>query len=442
MNPNKEEPTVYVGMCADILHTGHVNILKEAAKHGTVVVGLLTDKAMASYKRVPYMKYDDREEVLQQLCVVGQIIPQDTLDYTPNLRKIKPDYVVHGDDWQTGVQAETRQKVIDTLEQWGGELIEVAYTKDVSSTQLINRITSRGITPQSRRTALRRAIELKPIVRILEAHNGLTGLIAETTHITEDNKRVEFDGMWESSLTDSTSKGKPDNAVVDPTSRFQTIEQILEVTTKPMIVDLDNGGSREHFAFSVKTLERLGVSAVIIEDKIGPKRNSLFNDKVKQTQADPKEFAEKISTGVQTRLTDDFMVIARIESLILRQGVDDAIKRAIEYIEAGAQGIMIHSKDKDPSELFEFCNRYKKLGPTQRRPLVAVPSTYSQTTEYELVKHGIDVVIYANQLLRSAYPSMINTAKSILENGRAHEAEANMTPIKDIINLIPVTDAE
>ena len=426
---------VYVGMSADLVHPGHLNIINEAKKYGEVIIGLLTDKAIASYKRLPFLSYEQRKIIMQNIKGVIQVIPQETLDYVPNLKKLKPDYVVHGDDWCTGIQRETRERVIQTLNEWGGKLIEVPYTKGISSTQLNNVLKDIGITPQIRMKRLRRLLNAKPIVRILEAHNGLTGLIVENTEIKVNNINKEFDGIWISSLTDSTAKGKPDIEYIDLTSRLTTIEEILEVTTKPLIVDGDSGGLPEHFVFKVRTLERLGVSAIIIEDKIGMKRNSLFGIEAEQTQDSIENFSYKIFQGKKALITDDFMIIARIESLILEKGLDDALTRAKAYIDAGSDGIMIHSKDKDPKEILEFCYGYKKF--TNRVPLVVVPTTYNQITEDELIEAGINMVIYANHLLRSAYPAMVKVAKLILINNRSYEASRYCLPVNDIIKMIP-----
>jgi len=426
---------VYVGMSADLIHPGHINILNEASKYGSVIVGLLTDEAIASYKRLPSLTYEQRKHIIENIKGVDEVIPQTTLDYVENLKKIKPSYVVHGDDWKTGVQSKVRDRVIKCLEEWGGELIEPEYTKNISSTLLHKNLKEIGTTPSIRIKQLRRLLRSKKVVRILEAHNGLTGLIVENTYIDTDNKREEFDGMWESSLTDSVSKGKPDIGTVDFTSRLATIDQILEVTTKPMIVDGDNGGLPEHFTFFVKNLERLGVSAVIIEDKIGLKKNSLFGTDVKQNQDSIENFAYKIKIGKKSQVTEDFMIIARIESLILGQGQDDAIKRAKAYINAGADGIMIHSKDTKPDEILEFCENYKKLDTDI--PLVVVPSTYGTITEKQLSDAGVSVIIYANQLLRSAYPSMKNVAETILRSQHASSVDNDCMNIKDILTLIP-----
>tara|TARA_R110000868_G_scaffold107750_2_gene294689 strand:- start:3721 stop:5046 length:1326 start_codon:yes stop_codon:yes gene_type:complete len=428
--------TVYIGMSADLIHPGHLNIIKHASKLGSVTVGVLTDKAIASYKRLPYMPFDQRLVVVDNLKGVDNVVPQETLDYVPNLERLKPDYVVHGDDWREGPQKDTRQRVIDTLAKWGGELVEIPYTPDISSTQLNASVKQIGTTPGMRLGLLRRLIDSKPIVRVIEAHNGLTGLIADSVKEKRaDGTTAEFDAMWLSSLTDSTAKGKPDIEAVDVTSRMQTLTDIVEVTSKPIIYDADTGGRTEHFAFTVRTLERFGVSAAIIEDKVGLKKNSLFGNDVTQTQATIEEFCAKIEMGRRARVTTDFMVIARIESLILEKGQDDAMKRAAAYIEAGADGIMIHSRLKKVDEIAEFCQRYKKL--PNRVPLVVVPSSFNATFDSELEAMGVSVVIYANQMLRSAYPAMMRTAQSILKNGRSLEIDDQLLSINEILKLIP-----
>lgn len=428
---------VYVGMSADLVHPGHLNILKEAAKHGEVIVGLLTDAAIASYKRIPFMEFEQRKQVIENIKGVSQVVAQETLDYVPNLEKYKPDFVVHGDDWKTGVQQKTRQRVIDALAEWGGELIEVPYTQGISSTKLNKALKEIGTTPDVRLKSLRRMLQVKPLLRFLDIHNALSGLIIEKTGIDTPQGREEFDGMWGSSLTDSTAKGKPDIEAVDVSARMNTLNEVLEVTTKPIIYDADTGGQIEHFKFTVRTLERLGVSAAIIEDKTGLKKNSLFGNEVPQTQDSIENFCEKIKAGKTAQCTQDFMIIARIESLILGKGQDDAFERAKAYLEAGADGIMIHSREKSPNEIFEFCDRYATL--ENRKPLVAVPSSYNTVTEQELQERGVSIVIYANQLLRSAYPAMLETAKSILTHKRSAECDSNMLSIKDILELIPGT---
>jgi phosphoenolpyruvate phosphomutase len=428
-------PKVYVAMSADILHPGHINVLRVARELGEVTVGLLTDAAIASYKRLPYMSYEQRLEVIRELSGVENVVPQETLDYVPNLRRLRPDFVVHGTDWRVGVQHATRQRVIEALEEWGGKLVEPEYTEGISSTRLTTAVREIGTTPEIRLRRFRRLLAAKPLVRVLEAHNGLTGLIGEHAKIERDGRSDEFDAIWVSSLTDSTAKGRPDIEYVDLTSRLGTVEEILEVTTKPMILDGDTGGITEHFVFQVRTLERLGVSAVIVEDKVGLKKNSLFGTEVEQTQDDPRRFAEKIRAGKDAQVTDDFAIVARIESLILGKGMEDALERAELYVAAGADCVMPHYREQDPRGLFEFVEGYAARGLTA--PLVAVPSGYPQVTEQELQEHGFQIVIYANQLLRSAYPAMQQTAETILRHGRALEAEQHCMSIKDVLTLIP-----
>lgn len=426
--------TVYVGMSADLIHPGHINILQQAAALGEVTVGLLTDKAIASYKRLPVMDYEQRKTVIANIKYVAHIMPQDTLDYVPNLEALRPDYVVHGDDWQTGVQARTRARVIDALAQWGGQLVEIPYTPGISSTQLNAAVKETGTTPQVRLKRLGRLLRAKPVVRVMEAHDGLTGLIVENTQYTTDHSTASFDAIWSSSLVDSTVRGKPDIEAVDLSSRMQTLNDILEVTTKPIIFDGDTGGKTEHFAFTVRSLERLGVSAVIIEDKQGLKKNSLFGTAVPQQLADVDEFCAKIACGKRARVTNDFMIIARLESLCLGGTVDEALERAAKYVEAGADGIMIHSKDTTADTVLEFCQRFRASGATV--PLVAVPTTYNSTTEEELGAVGVNVVIYANHLVRAAYPAMRAAALAILQHHRAAEAEPLCMPIKEILTMI------
>ena len=426
---------VYVAMSADLIHPGHLNIIKKASTLGEVVIGLLTDEAIASYKRLPYLEFDQRKQILESIKGVHKVISQETLDYRPNLLKIKPDFVVHGDDWKEGIQSVTRSQVAATMKKWGGELIEVPYTPGISSTKINESLKEIGTTPGIRLKRLRRLIQSKKIVRIIEAHSGLSGLIVEHTKFEKDGVIREFDGMWASSLTDSTSKGKPDIEAVDITARVSNINDLVEVTTKPIIFDGDTGGKIEHFVFTVRTLERLGVSAIIIEDKVGLKKNSLFGTEVDQQQDSIEGFCEKIIAGKRAQVTNDFMVISRIESLILKQGMEDALSRAKAYTNAGVDAVMIHSKESKPDEILEFCKRYREFDRTV--PIIVVPSSFDTIYEDDLARAGVKVVIYANQLLRSAYPSMVNTAKLILEYQRAYEARPNLMSIKEILTLIP-----
>ena len=425
---------VYVGLAVDIIHEGHINILKKANTLGDVTVGLLTDEAIASYKNIPHLDFKRRKIIIQNIKYVKKVIPQSTLDYVPNLNLLKPDFVVHGDDWKKGVQKKTRDRVIKTLKKWSGKLIEPKYTKNISSTIIKKKILETNILSQNRVSLLKRLLISKDIVRILESHNSLTGLIIENLNIVKKNKKIEFDGMWSSSLTDSATKGKPDNSSVDFSSRTSSLNDMMDVTSKPLVFDADNGGQLEHLPFLVRSLERCGASAIIMEDKVGLKKNSLFKDQAGTKQDKPELFAKKIKQICNFRKNKDFMVIARIESFIVGKGLKDALKRAEIYSKAGADAILIHSKENTPAEIFSFAKEFKKS--KNFVPLVSVPSTYSKVYEKDLIKNGFKLVIYANQLLRAAYPAMQYTARKILENSRAFEVERKIIPIKEIINLI------
>ena len=430
--------TVYVSTSSDIIHEGILNIINTAAGYGDVVVGVLTDEVIATYKRAPLLDTAARKAVYSSLKGVCQVVEQDTLSYAKVLREIKPDYVVHGDDWRSGVQSQVRQEVIDVLAEWEGKLVEVPYTKGVSATGLSAALREYYASPDARRAALRNLIALKKPVRIIEASNGLSGLIVENASAVDPETGAirTYDGMWVSSLCDSTFKGKPDIELVDFTSRQRTIEEIMEVTTKPIILDGDTGGKTEHFIHNVKTLERLGVSAVIIEDKTGLKQNSLFGTAVKQTQDDPHAFAAKSAAGKKAQKSRDFMIFARIESLIAGQPMEDALMRADIYLEeGGADGIMIHSKEKDGAEILEFMRLFRAKWPEV--PIILVPTSYNHFTEEELAEAGANIIIHANHLTRAAYVAMRDVAQNILEHHRSKEADDTILPIKEVLTLIP-----
>ena len=430
----KIKKLVYVGLSADILHEGHINILKIANKYGDVVVGLLTDKAIASYKKIPHLSYKQREIVLENIKYVTKVIPQKTLDYRLNLNALKPNYVVHGDDWKIGIQKQVRLNVIKTLKKWGGKLIEPKYTKNISSSEIKQNILKVGTSPDTRKSKLKRLIEARNIVRILESHSALTGMIIENLKVTKQQTYLEFDGMWSSSLTDSALRGKPDNQSVDYSTRIAGLNEIFEVTTKPLIFDADNGGRIEHISYMIKSLERMGVSAAIIEDKIGLKKNSLFKDQKGAKQDSIVGFSKKITQAKDATISDDFFIIARIESFILGKSLNDALKRAEAYSKAGADAILIHSKENNPSQIFEFAKKFTKS--KYFKPMVAVPSSYSKTYEKDLIKNGFKIIIYANHLMRASYPAMLNAAKTILMKKRSFELEKKIIPIKEIINLV------
>lgn len=426
--------TVYTCFCTDVIHEGHINILTEAKKLGRVVVGILSDSAMIRFNRFPTIDFDKRIKIVEDLGIADEIVIQDDIMYDRIIEKIRPDYVVHGDNWKNGPMKAIRDNTEKLLSAYGGEIVDVPYTYNENVRRIDMRIREKLAMPEYRRKRLKQLIGLCPIVKTLEVHSGLTGLIAEKTIVQNDTGLDQFDAMWISSLCDSTAKGKPDIELVDMTSRFRTIDDVMEVTTKPIIFDGDTGGLIEHFVYTVRTLERMGVSAIIIEDKTGLKKNSLFGNEVVQTQDSIEHFCEKIKAGKETQLTDDFMIIARIESLILEQGMDDALERAFAYVQAGADGIMIHSRKKSPAEIVEFCDKFREKDKTT--PIVVVPTSFNEITETELAQHGVNIVIYANQLTRSAFPAMEETAKDILRHHRAKEVDDRLMPIKNIITLI------
>jgi phosphoenolpyruvate phosphomutase len=427
--------TVYMCFSTDILHSGHIALIRKAERLGKLIIGVMTDEAVASFKRFPLVPFEERKVLFENLSGVYKVVAQDSLSYAENLRKYRPTYVVHGDDWCQGFQKPVRDEVASVLAEYGGRIIEYPYSKDAKFDQLERESSTRLSMPDVRRGRLRRLLSLKPTVSVIEAHSGITGLIAEKTTVYQDGKAYQFDAMWVSSLCDSTAKGKPDIELVDMSSRLRTIDDIMEVTTKPIILDGDTGGLTEHFVYNVKTLERMGVSAVIIEDKTGLKKNSLFGTEVAQTQDTIENFCYKISSGKAAQNTKEFMIIARIESLILEQGMEDALTRAFAYVEAGADGIMIHSRKKSPDEIFEFVEKFRAKD--SQTPIVVVPTSFNTVTEEEFAKRGVNIVIYANQLTRSGFPAMQNVATTILTNHRAKEADDMCMSIKEILTLIP-----
>lgn len=425
---------VYTCFCTDIIHEGHLNILREAKKYGDVTVGILSDAAMIKYNRFPTITIEERKKIVEDTGLASSVIIQNEIMYDRIIEELRPDYIIHGDNWRKGPENAIRQNVLDNLGKYGGELVEVGYTYNENVKKIDDNIREKLAMPEYRRKRLRQLLELCPVVKTIEVHSGITGLIAEKTVVEHNGELDQFDAMWLSSLCDSTAKGKPDIELVDMSSRMRTIDDVMEVTTKPIILDGDTGGLVEHFVYNVRTLERMGVSAVIIEDKTGLKKNSLFGTEVKQTQDTIENFCEKIRAGKNAQRTEEFMIIARIESLILEKGQEDALKRAFAYVEAGADGIMIHSRKKSPDEIFAFCDAFRKEN--TQTPIVVVPTSFNSVTESELAQHGVNIVIYANQLTRSAFPAMQSTAVEILKNHRALEVDSKLMPFKEIITLI------
>lgn len=431
----QKKKTVYMCFSTDIIHDGHISIIDRAAKLGRVIIGVLSDEAVTSYKRYPVQQYEERADIIRHITGVSEVIEQKELSYAENLRRLKPDFVVHGDDWKYGFQQPIRQEVIDILNEYGGELVEFPYSNSGVYATLDRRAREQLSVPEVRRARLKRLISMKGCINAIEAHSGITGLIAEKTTVLQDGKTYQFDAMWVSSLCDSTAKGKPDIELVDMSSRFRTIDDIMEVTTKPIIFDGDTGGLAEHFVYTVKSLERMGVSMIIIEDKTGLKKNSLFGTEVKQTQDTIENFCAKIRAGKAAQKTKDFMIVARIESLILERGMEDALTRAFAFVEAGADGIMIHSRRKEPDEIFEFVEKFRAKD--SATPIVVVPTSFNTVTEAEFKARGVNVVIYANQLTRSGFPAMKKAAETILQNHRAKEADDMCMSIQEILTLIP-----
>ncbi len=427
-------PLVYTCFCTDIIHEGHLNIIKEAQKYGEVIVGILSDKSMIKFNKFPTITFEERIELVKNITGVSKVVIQNDIMYDKVIKEIKPDYIIHGDNWCSGPMKTIRDSVERLIKGTGCKIIDIPYTKTERTTLLDAKNELKRSMPEYRRKQLKELLNLRDIVKAIEVHNGLTGLIAEKTIVENDGQLDQFDAMWISSLCDSIAKGKPDIELVDMTSRFRTISDVMEVTTKPIIFDGDTGGLIEHFVYTVRTLERMGVSAIIIEDKKGLKKNSLFGTEVLQTQDTIEHFCKKIQSGKKVQLSDDFMIIARIESLILEQGMNDALNRAYSYVEAGADGIMIHSRKNEPTEILEFCDKFRQVN--KNTPIVVVPSSFNAITEEELFSRGVNIVIYANQLTRAAVPAMENAAKDILKYHRAKEIDERLMPIKQIISLI------
>lgn len=430
-----EARIVYMCFSSDIIHGGHIAIIKKAQKLGRLVIGVLSDEAVASYKRMPLVPASERKKLFENISGVYRVVDQKTLSYKENLETYKPEIVVHGDDWCSGFQKPIRDEVVSILASYGGKLVEYPYSSDPKYKEIDARSRADLAMPDIRRGRLKRMLDAKGLITVMEAHDGLTGLIVENTIVHQNGGAHQFDAMWISSLCDSTAKGKPDIELVDMTSRFRTIEDITEVTTKPIIFDGDTGGRTEHFVYTVRTLERLGVSMVIIEDKTGLKKNSLFGTEVVQTQETIENFSAKIRAGKKAQRTKEFMICARIESLILEQGMEDALTRAFAFVEAGADAIMIHSRKKDPSEIQEFISKFREKN--QTTPIVLVPTSFNSVTEEEWKARGANIIIYANQLMRAEVPAMQKVAELILQNHRAEECDAMLMPFKDIIRLIP-----
>ncbi len=427
---------VYVSMTMEILHNGHLKILKEARRHGRVTVGLLTDQALENKKALPLLSFEQRREILEALDCVDEVIAQDTWGFDAVLDRHKPKVFVHGDKWDGPLQG-MRERVIAKLESYGGQFVELPYSHEFDTGNIAPQMTAALASPYARQKAFRRLLQSHRLVRLLEAHSPLAALIGENMQVEREGKTLQFDGFWSSSLTDSTEMGLPDIEALDMSRRFQNIDEIFEVTTKPLVMDADTGGKPEHFELRARTMERMGIAAAIIEDKTGLKKNSLLGTDVPQTQATVEQFCEKIQAGIEGQKYNGMMIIARLESLILGKGVDDALMRAEAYVAAGAGAVMIHSKETEPDEVFAFTGQFRQTHPTI--PIVVVPSSYNRVMDHELQAHGVKVIIYANHMLRASYKAMDKVARAILANGRTAEIEDDIISIKQILKLIPGT---
>jgi phosphoenolpyruvate phosphomutase len=430
-----DQKTVFVVMSAEIFHPGHLNIIKVARDLGEVTVGLATDRFNARYKRLTLMSYEDRKAIVENINGVKNVIAQDTLDLAPILRELRPDYFVHGDDWKFGPLKAVRQQVLEVMQEWGGVLVEPPYTEGISSTKLNAAWRSIGATPETRIRHFRRMLEFQPVVRLLEVHNSLSGIIIERTLVEGNERDKEFDGMWYSDLTDSLAKGKPNSSFVDLTSRINTIHGILESTTKPLIVEAGNGGITEHFVSTVKTLERLGVSAVVIADKVGYEGAVFSLNGNEPVQEDVNDFARKIASGKKTQVNKDFSIITQINSLVMHEDVENALRRARVYIEAGVDALMIHSNVETLTDFFEFCRSYRNL--EDKVPLLAAIPARSSLDEDQLISAGVQFIVYPDQLLRAAYTSMLNAAKTLLIQARASDVDELYAPISEICDFVP-----
>ena len=431
-------PRGYVDMVGDLFHIGHLRQIQQAQQLGyEVVVGVHSDEDVASYKRLPIMTMSERVTIVSEMPNVLKVIPSAPLRITQEfIEEHKIDMVFHGHEAEEDYLYDHMYGIPKSI----GKFTRTARTPEISTTALIERVVSRESSAAwSRVSTLRDLLNTRGkhrALRIMEAHNGLSGLVVE--HASAGGK--SFDGMWSSSLTASVSKGKPDIEVVDTTARLQLVRDTMEVTGKPMVYDGDTGGAPEILAFTVRSLEDLGVSACIIEDKTGLKQNSLFGTDAVQVLENIDMFCAKIKAAAAARSNRKFMVIARIEALIAGLGEKEALKRAKAYIVAGADAIMIHSKESTFDEVRSFLRAYAKF--SIKVPVVAVPTSYFHVTEKELFDEGVSICIYANHMLRASYPSMTTVAESILHHGTAAACHPSLMSVKKIITLLPNAGAD
>ena len=424
---DKKEKTVYVGITGDMIHPGIINIIQQGAKYGRLIVGLLSNEAIATHKRIPYLTFEQRKAVIENIKGVSEVVPQEDWSYVPNLLKLKPDYIIHGDDWKTNYLKGIREEVFDVMKKIGGEVIEIPYTKGINSSQLFESTTNNGITAVQRLKSLRQLMNYKPIIRIMEANSGLSGLIIENLKIEKEDGIQRFDGIF-INLLDSNPSGVSEQESSNFMLKLNTVTDILECTTRPIIYGGYTSDNYENITFTIEKLELMGISAIIIEDKF----------KNTQELCNEEEFCLKIKEGKKAQINPDFMIIAGIEELILGKSMDDALKKALASIKAGADGILISSNQKNGDDIKEFCSKLRKEN--KNIPIVLIPTTYNQFTEKELGEWGANIIIYADYLKKVTYPAMKKCAETILKSERSLEVNEMCMPIKEILNLIPGTN--
>ena len=424
---DKKEKTVYVGITGDIIHPGIINIIQKGAKYGRLIVGLLSNEAIATHKRIPYLTYEQRKAVIENIKGVSEVVPQEEWSYVPNLLKLKPDYIIHGDDWKTNYLKGIREEVFEVMKKIGGEVIEIPYTKGINSSQLFESTTNNGITAVQRLQSLRQLMNYKPIIRIMEANSGLSGLIIENLKVEKEDGIQRFDGIF-INLLDSNPLGISEQESSTFTSKLNTVTDILECTTKPIIYGGYTSDNYENVTFTIEKLELMGISAIIIEDKF----------KNKQELCNEDEFCLKIKEGKKAQTNPDFMIIAGIKELILGKNIDDALKKALTSIKAGADGILISSNQKNGDDIKEFCLKLRKEN--KNIPIVLIPTAYDQFTEKEFAEWGANIIIYVDYLKKATYPAMKKCAETILKSERSLEVNEMCMPIKEILNLIPGTN--
>jgi len=422
------EKTVYVGMVGDMLHVGHINILKTAARLGRVTVGVLTDRAVVGYKRLPLLAFEDRVRVVESIADVAAVVPQKTLSYVENLRALRPDYVVHGDDWRYGDQvSRARAEVIATLGEWGGELVEVAYTKGISSTAIHRSGAADALFSGTRQGRLRRLLAAKPTLRIVEAHSGLSAKIA--AEVRGPDGATGFDAVWQSGLTDAIHRGKSDGGAVDRGRRLQAVEEILDAGPLPLIYDGRAAGRPETVFDLTRALDKAGVSALCLGDRSDPDRTG--------PEMSPAETVAQIEAVRAACPTGAVMAISRIVVAAPGNGgsgaLDRALDRALALLEAGSDAVMFDSAADTAEPILDIAARLRR----QRRdvPLFAAQSDRWGAPIHRFENAGIDAVVYETHLLRATVAPMRRAATALLAEGTGPAPD--LTPLPELRGLFP-----